>query len=327
MKVKIAGGLVALAALLAIWISAGGRSDPPVPSPTPMPYARATRTPAAGCPAFPEVPDAHCTGWRHTGVKLTTVQVGDSGPGWSAESVDGAPVLFVRQASAVIDRKDIPMCVKVLANKVTIKRSKIACASFYTVNTSDPPAFYSGLTLEDVEIDGLGSTDVAGIAVMGTADATYRRVDVHGFGSSGPRLASGNLLADSYIHGFVCAPPDHSAGTSANDGGSNITIRHNNIDISTGATGCASAAIELAEDFGTYNRVLIRHNLVNGGAYCMYIAQTLKSRNVRVEDNRFGRKHYRRCGGFGPVAQAKPGSNGNTFSGNTWDDTGRPVKP
>ena len=53
--------------------------------------------------------------------------------------------------------------------------------------------------------------------------AQHTRVDVHGFGSSGPRLASGARLQDSYIHGFVCAPPDHSAGTTANDGGSNIT--------------------------------------------------------------------------------------------------------
>ena len=56
----------------------------------------------------------------------------------------------------------------------------------------------------------------------------------------------------------------------------------------------------------------------------MYTAQNQGSRNVRVEDNHFGRKYYPNCGLFGPVAQVQSG-NGNTFTGNVWDDTGRPI--
>jgi hypothetical protein len=176
-----------------------------------------------------------------------------------------------------------------------------------------------------VELDGLQGKAVPGIAVMGTANATYSRLDVHGFGSSGPRLVSGDRLEDSYIHGFVCSPNEHSAGVSANDGGSNISIVDNNIDIATGDEGCATAAIELAEDFGAYNGVAIRGNLVNGGAYCMYVAQTLTSSNVHVEHNRFGRKYFRRCGRFGAVAQVRPGPRGNSFKKNVWADTARPI--
>lgn len=304
--ILVSGGVAASAVAVAIALAAPGGG-------------------ASTCPAFPAFPDASCTGWAHTGVTLTTVHVGDTGAGWSAETVGGDPVFYVRTSGAVIDSLNIPMCVKVIADNVTIKRSKIACASFYTVNTSDPPTFFSGLTLQDDEIDGLSTG--AGIAVMGTANATYTRLDIHGFGSSGPRLATGDTLQDSYIHGFVCSPPDHSAGTSANDGGTGITIQHNNIDISTGADGCASAAIELAEDFGTYNGVLIQNNLVNGGAYCMYVAQTLTSQNVRVENNHFGRVYYSTCGGFGPAAQVAAGTKGNTFTGNTWDNDGTTVSP
>jgi hypothetical protein len=269
-------------------------------------------------------PSSSTTGWQHTGVTLRTVKVGDSGPGWSAETAGGNPVFYVKTNGTVIDGLNIPMCVKVVANDVTIKRSRIGCSSFYTINTSDPPTQFQRLNLTDVELDGLDSKTDQGIAVMATPGATYTRIDVHGFGSSGPRLATDNTLQDSYIHGFVCAPPDHSAGTTANDGGTGIQILRNNVDISTGEAGCASTAIGIDEDFGTYDGVLIRGNLVNGGAYCMYTAQDQHSTNVRVEDNHFGRKYYPRCGQFGPAAQVKSG-NGNTFTGNVWDDTGKPV--
>ena len=168
---------------------------------------------------------------------------------------------YVTVANTVVDKLNIPFCIKVMADNVTIKRSRIACASYYTVNVSDPPRWYSGLEMTDVEIDGLGSTSIPGIAVMASSSATFTRLDVHGFGSSGPRLGTENVLQDSYIHGFVCAPTWHSAGTSANDGGSNIRILRNNFDISTSAAGCATAAAELAEDFGTYDGALIQGNL------------------------------------------------------------------
>ena len=174
-----------------------------------------------------------------------------------------------------------------------------------------------------MEIDGLGATSTPGIAVMAAAGSTYSRLDVHGFGSSGPRLATGTTMQNSYIHGFVCSPPDHSAGTSANDGGANIKLLHNNIDISTGAAGCASAAIGIDPDFGNYDGVQIIGNRVAGGAYCVYTAQNQGAKNVRVEGNTFARTYYPKCGQYGAVAQAQVG-NGNTLIGNVYDD-GSPV--
>jgi hypothetical protein len=147
-------------------------SAPATPTATPTsssPTATPTNSPAG------TVADASNTGWRHTGVTLRTVKAGDSGAGWSAETVGGNPVFYVRTAGAVIDGLDIPMCVKVMANNVTIKRSRISCASYYTVNVSDPPIYYIGLTLTDDEIDGQNSLAVPGIAVMANAGATYSR--------------------------------------------------------------------------------------------------------------------------------------------------------
>jgi hypothetical protein len=285
-------------------------SPTPTPTPTPTPAA----SPAAG------FPDASTTGWKHTGVTLRTVKVGDSGPGWSAETVGGSPVLYVRTTGAVLDSLDIPMCVSVMANNVTIQRSRVACASYYTIKVSDPPTYYTGLVLTDDEIDGLGVTSTPGIAVMASGNATLTRLNVHGFGSSGPRLASGETLQDSYLHGFVCHAPDHSAGTSANDGGSNITIRGNNIDINASPNDCASAAIGIDPDFGQYDGVLIQGNRVSGGAYCVYTDQSTGGKNIRVEGNVFVRTADRpNCGIYGPAAQVATG-NGNTFSGNIYSD-------
>lgn len=280
----------------------------PTTKPTPT---TPTPTPTTGCSTFP---DSSCTGWKHTGVTLRTAKLGDSGPGWRVER----DTFYVTSSGAVIDSLNIPFCVKIMADNVTIKRSRIACSSYYAVNISDPPRYFSGFTMTDVELDGLRGLGVAGIAAMGSPQSTYTRLDVHGFGSSGPRLASGTTLQDSYIHGFVCAPGEHSAGTSANDGGNNIRVLRNNIDISTGKNGCASNAIGLYHDFGTYNGVQILGNLVNGGAYCIYTAQSLGSKNVRVEGNTFGREYYPNCGQYGPAAQVNVSVSGNTFLRNVW---------
>lgn len=293
------------------------------PTVTPTPTPTPTDPPSTTPPASGSFPDSSTTGYKHTGVTLKTIKVGDSGPGWSAETVGGYPVLYVRSKGAVLDSLNIPMCVKILADNVTIKRSLISCASYYTINVSDPPTYYSGLTLTDVEIDGQSNTSTPGIAVMASSGATYTRLDVHGFGSSGPRLATGTTLQDSYIHGFVCSPPDHSAGTSANDGGSGIKITGNNIDISTGKDGCASAAIGIDPDFGNYDGVLIANNRVAGGAYCIYTAQNQGAKNVRVENNTFAKTYFPNCGLYGPAAQVQSG-NGNTFIGNKYDD-GKPI--
>jgi hypothetical protein len=137
-------------------------------------------------------------------------------------------------------------------------------------------------------------------------------------------MASGATLQDSWLHDFICKSPWHSAGSSANDGGSGISYLRNNIDINTTDAGCATAAIEIAPDFGTYNGVNIIGNLVNGGAYCIYTGQQVpggaSGSNIRVEDNVIGRKYRAEGGEFGPYVWKDAGVRGNTFSGNTWGD-------
>jgi hypothetical protein len=95
---------------------------------------------SAVCPPYPAFPDASCTGWQHTGVTLTTVTPTSSGNGWHVEVVGGTPVFYVTQANAVVDSLDIPYQVKIFADNVTIKRSRITQEGFYTIIVGDLPS-------------------------------------------------------------------------------------------------------------------------------------------------------------------------------------------
>jgi hypothetical protein len=299
-------------------------SSTPVPTSTaptsssPAPTATAPTTSSSPPPTG--FPNASNTGVP-AGTVLRTVANGDSGPCWNVANGN----LYVT-CSTTLDSLNVPFVLKVMANNVTVTRSKITAASYYTVNTCDCPTYYSGLNLTDDDIDGGLIASSQSIAVMANPNATYLRDNFHGFASSGPRLDSGDLLQDSYIHDFVCQNPDHSAGTSINNGGSNLRIIHNNIDINTTAAGCASAAIELSpQDFGgVINGATIDSNLIAGGAYCAYLAETnTASSNIAFTNNVLSKKYNPTCGLYGPVAEVASG-NGNTFSGNAYDD-GTPV--
>lgn len=290
------------------------------PDPTSTAPTSTSPAPTTTAPAPTGFPDATNTGVP-VGTVLHTVVNGESGPCWNVANGN----LYVTCSTTITGLK-IPFVLKVMANNVTVQDSSIIAASYYTVNTCDCPIYYSGLSLIDDDIDGGSNTASQSIAVMANPNATYLRDNFHGFASSGPRLDSGDLLQDSYIHDFVCQPPDHSAGTSINNGGTNLRIIHNTIDINTTSQGCASAAIELSpQDFGgVINGATIDSNWVAGGAYCVYLAETnTASSNIAFTNNVFSKKYSPTCGLYGPVTEVQSG-NGNTFTGNTYDD-GTPV--
>lgn len=302
----------------------------------PTPQGLCTGRDSTGGVPVDTFPGAACTGVPE-GVALTRVpEDATSGAGWHVDPDLG--IFYADTDDAVIDALDIHMCVKIFANRVTIQRSKIHCASYYVVFTADPPTQYEGLNLIDDELDGMGVASAQSIAVSDTPNAHFLRLNVHGMASSGPRVASGEVIEDSYFHDFACQSPDHSAGMSANGGGSGMVIRHNNIDIHTE---CATAAWEIAKDFGTYDDVLTERNLFNGGSYCAYAGIDVpdnsygQATRIRFIGNVFGREYHPECGLNGPIAEW--GTAGDSvWSGNVWGDgvaatsahqTGDPVVP
>jgi hypothetical protein len=269
-------------------------------------------------------PDATNTGWQHTGVNLRTVKVGDSGPGWHAQLVGGNPVFYVTSDNAVVDGLDIPFMVKVFANNVTIKRSRIASGGYYCMFIGDPPTTYSGLRLVDVELDGKKDATNFVIAINASRNATFTRINCHSMGSSGPRLGTGTILEGSWLHDYVHGPDGHEAGISSNGNDENIIIRHNSISINTAG---ASSCIALYRDFGKPDNVLVEYNLLNGGNYGIMCGIQASNgsyppvNNIRFIKNVFGREFFPECGRYGPYAQfSSTNGTGNVWSGNTWGD-------
>lgn len=307
-------------------------------TPTPTPTSTPTAGGCIGAPDTPGGPDpwGGCwpgpqnTGYPHglpgdsrPAVTLRTVKVGDSGPGWRVETVGGGPVMYIDQAGAVVDGLDINnIYVHIIANNVTIKRSRITNGGYYAMFIGDLPTTFKGLTLEDVELNGTRDTTNFTIAINASENATYRRVNVYNMASSGPRLATGTLMEDSWIHDFAHGTDGHEAGLSSNDDASGMILRHNNVSINTEG---ASSAIALYRDFGKPDNVLIEKNLLNGGNYGIMTGIQASDgsyppvNNIRFLNNRMGREFNAECGKYAPYAQfSSTNGTGNVWSGNTW---------
>jgi hypothetical protein len=142
--------------------------------------------------------------------------------------------------------------------------------------------------------------------------------------STGVQMDAG-LIRDNYIHNLGFKSGDHINGTTANGGSGNLlTVAHNTVFNSRDQTD----AISLFEDFGVQADKVIVDNLVAGGSYTIYGGANPGGRrtsNIRITNNRFARIYSPNGGGYGPITAYDPNGSGNTFSGNIWDDTGKPV--
>src|SRR6266496_2330493 len=287
----------------------------------------------AGCPAYPAFPDASCTGWQHTGVTLKAVpsQV-SSGTGWHWET--GGYVL-IDGAGAVLDGLDIDGCVNVENDNVTIQRSRVRCGDYYVIRNFSGDIHYKNLKVVDTEIDGLN--DLSGSAGISFENYTATRLNVHNISSLAFHVEDNVTVEDSYIHDFACGYASgsnlilHQAGMGTNGGGSNMVMRHNNIDLPLvlyKGEGCISGGIANYHDFGTFDHMLIDKNLINvGSGYCLKagVEQAGKpypnSTYVTVTNNVFGRKYNPECGevdGQGATVSNWADGPTNVWSGNTW---------
>lgn len=249
-------------------------------------------------------PDATNTGYAHTGVKLSPY----TGP------------MTITQPGTVIDSKLITGQLKIDANNVTVKRSKLLWP--HEVCQGDCTAMYlssdSGSLVEDVEIDGNGGACYAGI-IAGGANVV-RRVEVHGCGDYF-RTDDGMTIEDSYGYdawrGAVdgaCVDATHNDGIQ-DTGHSHLVLRHNTLTLPTNYTGCPGAevnnVITISAEDGPPTDVAIENNLLDGAGWAIRLTS---ASNVRITGNHFGRhSDYAVFNGQG---------SGYTASGNVWDDTG-----
>jgi len=212
--------------------------------------------------------------------------------------------LVVKRDGAVLDGLDIDGCVDVKADDVTIRRSRVVCARPTTaVRLHDG---YSGLTLEDVEIDGRGVVSTA----VGFSHYTLRRVDIHNV-IDGPRLGDETTIEDSYVHDLVRAEGSHN-DTVQITGGSGIVVRHNTLIAYREDTGdLFNAAIMVGSSSAPVHNLLIEGNYVDGGNYTVNFHDGLDASDIVGRDNTFG-PHYR----YGPLARGH--LDAVTWTGEPW---------
>ena len=160
----------------------------------------------------------------------------------------------------VIDALDISGTVIIKHNNVTLKRSRITTKDWNAVNCEN----VTGTVIEDVEVNGLQS---GGYGIIG--NFTGRRLNVYGF-SDGIVPINNSLVEDSYVHLTGGSLDQHADGFPMQGGQSNVTIRHNTIDM-TGING-GNGFVFLNGYYGPINNVTIDSNLMLGGGSVAYAA-------------------------------------------------------
>ena len=253
-------------------------------------------------------PDDTNTGWQHTGVTLKTVT---------------QDPYVISTPGAVVSGLDIRGCVEVEAQNVTIKDSKITCDNQPMVKNFQPDGkgnlidIGSGLLMQDVEFDGEGNVDSAGVAFD---DYTIIRGNFHNIGAA-VKLGDNVDIEDSYEHDLASSDVSHNSGFPS-DGGSNITLRHNTVLMNT-QNGFPVALYNAESPGVVVKNVTVDDNLLAGGNYLIYCGTPGKiTPNLTVTNNRFSKLLYPNGGFYGPTANCDGAAQ---WSNNYWDDTLAPV--
>ena len=264
---------------------------PPSPSPT----TTSSGSPRAGCPAYPAMPDASCTGYAHTGVTLRSCALRITAPGtYDSCRFDGTVVIA--------------------SSGVRITRSLVQGGHVQGSSGAD----LRGLVLEDVTIIGAGND---GSAAIGNNNYTCRRCDISG-GLRGFAIGSNVVIEDSYAHDFWRQPSSQKGPASVHQtsasthGGAHVRITHSTLYCRSDAYACSSGVSLYSEDSPGINDVLIEKSyLASDAGYALMFASLVSGKpygitNTRVIDCIFGPSEY------GPVANFPRSQAGNVWSGN-----------
>jgi len=222
----------------------------------------------------------------------------------------------------VISNRDFRGFVRVTGSNVTFNN----CIFRGWATTVNSPLLTttSGMNTVIQDSEFVPSNPSATIDCISAANTSVYRSNLHGC-VDGIKVGNNTLVQDSYIHDmtwFASDPnqgggPTHNDGVQAWAGASNITLRHNNIDMST--TKSANAAFQSSASGR------IENNWLDGGGCTINIAHQATGgplTGIYIVNNRFGRHSFFNC----PILiSTQTTLSQNT--GNVWDDTGTPIPP
>lgn len=264
----------------------------------------------ASCP-LPAYPNATCTGVP-AGTALTVVTGNKT----------------YSTAGQVISGLDVHGKVIINANNVTLKNSIVrgpaagGCANGAAIETHG-----TGIVIQDVEVLMENPTACLDGVWTFNSSVTILRANIHG-GVDGVKTGSNILIQDSYIHDmqWFASDPNQGGGETHNDGvqtfagETNVTLRHNTIDMST--TKNANSAWQ-----GSGYNSRAEYNLLDGGGCTInFAAQSLGGPTLQpmyVNYNHFGRHQFF----TGCVVLISLKTVMTEYIGNVWHDTLQPVPP
>jgi hypothetical protein len=243
------------------------------------------------------------------------------GRGWY---YDHRGFVAVVGTGAVLSDLSIPCGVSVTASNVTIKDVKIVTGGQSAMGIA--LRHVQDVTIEHSTIAGTNTGSgrlMVGVKdVYGDARGTRILDNNISRSSTGVQIYQG-LIQGNYIHHLGMISSDHVNGVTTNGNTRPLAIRHNTIFDSFAQTD----AIGLFQDFGVVANVIIDDNLLGGGGYSIYGGMGGKGQpsHIVVRGNRISTRFFRHGGYWGPAIDFNDRAPGDVWSGNVWDNTGRPV--
>jgi hypothetical protein len=318
-------------AAAALVVTCGGAALAATPAHTAIATVGArTSTTAIGvqlnCAASPHAcgyPDATNTGVQpgHTLVAVPAQQT--SGPGWTYSRTYGA-VLVTGNGANLSDLA--------ITGNLDIKTSNVTIDNVQVVNSGNDWGIglmhAANALIEHSQVYSPAGADRLQVAIKDIyGDSTGTAIQTTNIWDTDTAIqVSAGTIAGNYVHDLEADPGDHVNGIVSDAGvAAGLTINHNTVFNPVSQTD----DIALFEDFGQQLNATVTNNLLSGGGYAVYggaNAGKWTPTNIVITGNRFARTYYPNGGSYGPAAAvATSGQNGNTWTGNIWDNTGAPV--
>lgn len=224
-------------------------------------------------------------------------------------SLTASGPVTVDTAGATIQGLDIAGRLTVNADNVTVKNCRLdTSGDFWGVMANG-----ANLTIQDCTLIG-GPNTQAPLAAFSTGYFHAYRLDVSGAGD-GITFTANCWVYDSYVHDLYTDAGTHNDGMNAYSGLGMRAI-HNTILNSHDQTSCIT--VGSPSPGGPATEIDCSNNLFAGGGYAVYGGMG-GGTGISVRNNTFDRRFFSTCGFFGPVAFWE-NTNGNVWSGNTYDD-------
>ncbi|GMA86198.1 hypothetical protein GCM10025868_14480 [Angustibacter aerolatus] len=232
--------------------------------------------------------------------------------------------LTVTTPGTVVDRLDVHGFLRIMADDVTVKRSRIrgGVASYDAGNRSLLSSTKPGAVIEDVElVPDFPSVRIDGLKGYGF---TARRVNIHGTVDTALVFGDDTSITNSWLHDnrhYLVDPnqrntPSHDDGVQV-QGGHHIRIAGNRIPDAD------NAGLMVTQDHSITSDLQFTDNWADGGGCTVNVAEKGKGpiQGLVVSENRFGRNTaVTDC----PVIA--PATTPLTAERNVYDDTGSPAR-